>query len=133
MKKLIILTGVIFSLSFGYSLDAYAQYQIYEPIPSIYGKKVNDGNYKATVRYTNYATNYKATYSLKVQVRYGRVTAIYFEDGGSIHSGFNNSGYLYQGGTIQYSYDSDGDITSAVAKVTITEGSDTRVFVVSLD
>ncbi|MFD2246652.1 hypothetical protein [Pontibacter ruber] len=94
---------------------------------------IENGWYKATVKYYNYNTYTRSTYTLSVKVEYDRVTAIDFGNGGSVHSGYNNSGYLYTGGTLYYQTDyTTGEITSATGRVTITEGNSSITYDISL-
>lgn len=84
---------------------------------------IDDGWYAATVKYLNYSTGTNSTYSLNVYVQYDRVTKIDFGNGGSVHNGYNNEGYLYTGGTLYFDTDYNGTITSATANVTISESN----------
>ncbi|WP_143069897.1 hypothetical protein [Hymenobacter actinosclerus] len=79
---------------------------------------IDDGWYEATVKYRNPSTWTMSTYRLNVKVRYGRVVAIDFGNGGSIHTGMNNEGYIFGGGDIYT--DSYGNTTSSVR---LTQGS----------
>lgn len=105
---------------------------IYQPIGVL-----KDGNYNAIVQYYNPSTYTKSTYELVVTVKGDRVTAIHFPNQGSLHSGYNNSGYSYNGGNLsfQYSKNSSGQsyVSSASTSVTIrySNGSQT-VFNVTL-
>jgi hypothetical protein len=54
--------------------------------------------------YVGYESNttHEAEYKLKVGVTNGRVVKIIFNDnGGCVHTGFNNSGYTYRGGNLE--------------------------------
>jgi hypothetical protein len=93
---------------------------------------VPDGRYKAIVEYYNSATYTKATYQLVVGVRYGNVASIEFGNGGSVHSGANNEGYYYSGGTLYAETDYEGNIVSYTAKVTVTDTNGTRTFKVTI-
>lgn len=56
---------------------------------------LDDGIYKVSVECQSH-TGHKATYTLYVKyvkVQQDNVTYIYFDNGGYIHSGYNNSGY----------------------------------------
>src|ERR1017187_3117113 len=74
---------------------------------------IEDGWYKATVKYDNYSTGTHSTYTLGVKVQYERVVAIDFGNGGSVHSGINNEGYLYSGGSLNTETDYNGNVSSA--------------------
>lgn len=79
---------------------------------------LDDGNYKAIVEYHSH-TGYSARYSLVVRIVSDRVVAIYFENGGSIHSGSNNSDYTYSGGELSVMRDILGNVTGLTGTVTI--------------
>jgi len=63
---------------------------------------ISNGWYNATVKYYNPNTDTQSTYSLSVRVENDAVTAIDFGNGGSVHSGYNNSGYSYSGGRLTF-------------------------------
>ena len=69
--------------------------------------------YQATVTYYNPRTETKSKYNLGVRVHNDRIVAISFGDGGSIHTGANNSGYTYSGGDLIFRENMNGDIVSA--------------------
>lgn len=96
-------------------------------------KELSNGNYEATVRYENLYTGTRSTYTLIVTVESNRVTKIHFGNGGYIHTGYNNSDYLYTGGWLAYRYDQDNSIISATTKVTINRGNSIVVYYVSLN
>lgn len=79
-KQLIVAWAIIFLLVIG-SVEA-----------------LQNGNYYANVRYSNFSTGYSGNYTLVVAVEYNSVTAIYFGNGGYVHRGFNNEGYTWSGG-----------------------------------
>ncbi len=88
-------------------------------------QEIEDGWYKATVKYSNYMTYTFETYKLRVKVKYDKVVEISFGEGGSIHSGYNNEGYTYSGGTLYPEKDYRGVIISAEASVNIYESNGT--------
>lgn len=92
--------------------------QVYEPINT---PKIDNGNYNAIVRYHNYSTNTVSNYKLVVTVKNERVTAIHFPNEGSVHSGQNNEGYIYSGGSLikDIEYDSSGEMYIESAKATV--------------
>ncbi len=119
MKKLLVPFFLTFCLIFSHGgLKA-------RPIPFLGICQVNDGIengwYEATVKYYNYRTLYRSTYALNVKVEYDRVTVIDFGNGGSLHSGFNNSGYIYSGGYLTIERDYDYNAVAATARVTVTD------------
>jgi len=75
------------------------------------------------VKYSNYSTGTNSTYKLNVYVQYDKVTKIDFGNGGSVHTGYNNEGYLYSGGTLYFDTDYQGTISSATATVTISDNN----------
>lgn len=117
MKKILILVLSIFSITqFINANDSFVA------IENVYNSNnIDNGWYKATVRYENIATNIRSTYSLNVKVEYNRVVEIDFGNGGSVHTGYNNSGYTYIGGSLSFNKDYDGNITSATTTVTISD------------
>jgi hypothetical protein len=116
MKKIIvILILAIFSISSAMATD------------------IPDGWYSATVKYTNYSTGTYATYTLNVRVSYGKVKEIDFGNGGSVHDGYNNSGYIYSGGYLSYDTDYNGTITSAYATVNVYSNGDTKYFKITIE
>jgi hypothetical protein len=95
--------------------------QLNNKLSSEYG--IDNGWYVATVKYHNFNSGTFSRYRLKVKVEYDRVTAIDFGNGGSVHSGYNSSGYFYSGGYLSFDKDYNGEITSASAKVKIIEAN----------
>lgn len=88
-----------------------------------YGKGLKDGWYEATVKYSNSNTYTRSTYTLHVEVSSNRVIKIDFGDGGSVHSGINNSNYYYSGGFLNFQYDLDRNIIGATTRVTVQRGN----------
>jgi len=105
------------------SNSAYSQYTVYEPLPPVsktnYVRHIADDIYIGTVFYLNLGNTYNAKYTLKVTVISGRIVKIDFGKGGSIHTGYNNEGYIYSGGDLIYKRDDDYDIVSASSTITI--------------
>lgn len=81
--------------------------------------QIENGNYEAVVYYSS-TTGQKSTYELVVTVTNDVVTAIHFGNNGSVHSGYNNSGYTYSGGSLTFSRDYNGNIISASTTVKVT-------------
>jgi hypothetical protein len=96
-------------------------------------KGVKSGAYEATVKYQNPNTYTKSTYTLIVVVESNRVTKIRFGNGGSVHTGFNNSGYNYYGGWLEYQYEQYDNVISATTRVTIYKGNSISIYDVSLN
>ncbi|MGL5980645.1 MAG: hypothetical protein ACRCZY_07190 [Phocaeicola sp.] len=121
MRKLLLLA--VFAALFT-SVDLKAQtapFMTY--IPSDYQQNLNNGWYEASVNYNNQTTGNSNRYTLNVYVSNGQVTTISFGGNESVHSGYNSSGYLYQGGTLTYKYDSNGNIIAASTEVVVTDKS----------
>src|SRR4051812_20385552 len=90
------------------------------PCQSYYSfNKLEDGWYKATVEYFNYRTYTRSTYTLRVAVENDAVTKIDFGNGGSVHTGYNNSGYRFTGGFLSFRKNYTGQIESASSLITI--------------
>ena len=99
-----------------------------EGINSINFQSIEDGWYEAVVSYNNPKTYQRSNYSLSVKVQYNRVTVIDFGNGGSVHSGYNNSGYTYYGGNLSFQRDFNGQITSASTQVSVSDTDGTRYY-----
>lgn len=91
-------------------------------------QNIENGWYEASVGYFNTKTSQRSNYQLDVKVESNRVTVINFGNGGSVHSGFNNSGYTYFGGTLNFQKDFNGQITSATTQVSIVDTDGTRYY-----
>jgi len=88
-----------------------------------YYNNFEDGNYYAIVNYYNPNTLTNNSYKLVVTVENDNVTKIHFDDG-YLHNGYNSSGYIWNGGSL----DSYG-----TASVTIYGSNfSTRVFNIEL-
>lgn len=79
---------------------------------------LDDGVYKLPVEYSS-NTGHEATYILNVKIQNDNITCIYFDNGGLIHAGYNNSGYTWRGGGINWNTDWDGNIQSGMAVIQI--------------
>ena len=80
---------------------------------------IDNGWYNATVKHVNYSTGERGTYTLRVKVEYNSIKEIDFGNGGSVHSGYNNSGYMWSGGYLSFNNNYQGQVESASANVTI--------------
>lgn len=83
---------------------------------------LDDGVYEVVVEYQS-NTEHQATYKLDVYIQNDTVVKIYFNNGGSLHSGYNNSGYTFRGGGITFSTDFQGNITSGTARIQVDYGN----------
>jgi len=114
-------------------LEAQSQtFLNYKNASEIFVEVIDNGWYEATVSYYNPSTYQRSNYSLSVNVEYDRVTVIDFGNGGSIHSGFNNSGYSYYGGNLTMKKDYKGNIESATTRVSVTDSNGTRTFDITI-
>ncbi len=94
---------------------------------------IENGWYQATVQYSNSNTGTNSTYTLNVKVEYNRVVKIDFGNGGSVHTGFNNEGYIYSGGYLYFSTDYKGNISSANATVTVSDSNGMKYFKITIE
>ena len=94
---------------------------------------LEDGWYNSTVKYSNYNTGTFANYRLKVKVEYERVTTISFGNGGSVHTGYNNEGYIYSGGYLEAERDYDGRVVAYTTKITVSDTNGMRTFNIRID
>lgn len=119
MKRLILLVGfLIIPLSAFTSPDV--KHTVESQTNSSLLTNIEDGWYEATVKYFNYSTGTRSTYTLNVKVEYNRVTMIDFGNGGSVHSGYNSSGYIYSGGNLSFTRDYDYNVVGANTTVRIS-------------
>lgn len=99
---------------------------------SISFQSIENGWYEAMVAYNNPKTYQRSNYRLSVKVENNRVTAIDFGNGGSVHTGYNNSGYSYYGGNLTIQKDFNGRITSATAKVSVSDTNGVRYYDITI-
>jgi len=123
---LIITSNSIFAYS-GYEKDSIVCEKAIK-----YGS-IKDGIYQATVKYTNYATYTNATYTLNVEVKYGNVVSIDFGNGGSVHNGYNNEGYMFSGGYLSFETDRDGNTVAAKASISVSDKNGIRQFKIRIE
>jgi hypothetical protein len=94
---------------------------------------LENGWYKATVDYFNYATGHMVEYILNVYVESNRVTKIDFGNGGSVHNGYNSSGYYYEGGRLKFQLNFSNQIIKATTTVTISMANgDIREYTITI-
>ena len=79
---------------------------------------LENGIYKLPVQYES-NTGHNATYILNVKIQNDKITCIYFDNGGSVHDGYNNSGYTWDGGGIKWDTDWNGNIQSGIAIIQV--------------
>lgn len=128
MKKLIIVIAILI----GFTVKSHCSEVVASHFTYHQQQAISDGWYKAKVEYYNDKTQYKNTYTLKVKVSYGSVTVIDFGNGGSVHSGYNNEGYYYSGGSLTIHRDYSGNVTYVDGTVTVTEGGTTKTFTITI-
>jgi hypothetical protein len=100
------------------------------------GQNIENGWYKATVEYSNSNTYTNSTYTLNVKVEYNSVVKVDFGNGGSVHTGYNSSGYIWSGGYLMkdsyYDYASSQTLVSYTTTVTINNGSSTSTYEITI-
>lgn len=128
MKSILfaLLLGLQISTSFAFSNIPGSE------VHSLSAQNIENGWYEAVVSYYNPKTYQRSNYTLSVKVEYNRVTVIDFGNGGSIHSGYNNSGYTYYGGSLSFQKDFNGQITSATTQVSVSDTNGTRYYDVKI-
>lgn len=94
---------------------------------------LENGWYASTVQYTNYSTGTNAKYTLSVNVQNDAVTSIDFGNGGSVHTGYNNEGYIYSGGYLTFEKDYQGNILAANASVTVSDANGIRYYKIKIE
>ena len=99
----------------------------YTPVFDVTQRNLNeivldDGVYELTVNCKSH-TGLDQNYTLDVRIQDDRVVQIYFNNGGSVHSGRNNSGYTWRGGGIQWNTDWYGNIQSGKAIMQVDYGN----------
>ena len=111
-------------------LASGSAHSLASPAPSngISGKSIDDGWYSAIVKYMNPGTYTTSRYRLNVKVQYDRVVAIDFGNGGTLHTGMNNEGYIYNGGTLSTDY--SGNVT---ATVNVFQGNQSLYYNITLE
>ena len=126
MKKIIYFTVLymICFISYAYSFNIDN---------NVAAGSIENGWYTATVKYFNSSTYTRSTYTLNVRVENDRVTAIDFGNGGSVHSGYNNSGYFYSGGYLYFETDINSNIVAATTKVTVTKNGSSVSYSIRID
>ena len=95
-------------------------------------KTLTDGWYYAEVAYYNYATYLSADYTLKVKVKDGMVIIIYLNNGGTLHWGINNEGYLYTGGKLDVKEDKKSQKLQYTTQVSISNGRSISSYSISI-
>jgi len=114
------------------SINSFAHETKFVDSPS-YLSTLENGWYSATVQYSNYSTGTNAKYTLNVKVEYDKITNIDFGNGGSVHSGFNNEGYIYSGGFLIVEKDFAGNIVAATAAVTVSDDNGMRYYKIRIE
>lgn len=94
---------------------------------------IDDGWYEASIKYTNDATGTNANYVLNVKVEYDKVVKIDFGNGGSVHSGYNNEGYTYNGGILSFERDMEGNTLAATTAVITSDSNGNKYFKIRIE
>ena len=93
---------------------------------------MDNGVYELNVDYSS-NTGHRASYVLDVRVQNDKVICIYFNNGGYVHSGSNNSGYTWRGGGIRWNVDYYGTIRSGKAVIQVNyKGGGWQLFTIYL-
>ncbi len=100
----------LFAISCFFTQEAKGQFASYN--------QIENGDYEASVYYSS-TTGQNSTYTLVVAVFNDAVAKISFGNNGSVHSGYNNEGYSYSGGSLSFSKNYKGEITGASTTVKI--------------
>lgn len=133
MKKRILILGVLL-ITTSYQINANNFYEInYNSIKNIVLDGIKDGWYSSTVKYSNYSTGTFATYTLDVKVESNRIVRIDFGNGGSVHSGYNEYGYIYSGGYLYFEKDYKGNTIAATASVSISDSNGLRDYKIRIE
>ncbi|MGQ1908201.1 hypothetical protein ACT3CE_00290 [Marinifilum sp. RC60d5] len=132
MKKVILILSIILLNIFQVSFNK-VNANCLTPASTVGTYGIEDGLYTATIKYFNAETYKTSTYTLNVTVKYNSVTAIDFGNGGSVHTGYNNEGYVYYGGTLFFEKDYQGNIIAATTSVTISDGNGSRTFKIRIE
>lgn len=128
MKKLLNIFGIAILLYLGV-IPSQAQtydppFVSFTPVLDVTHRNLRevileDGVYELVVNCDS-STGSSARYVLDVRIQNDTITHIYFDNGGSVHNGWNNSGYSWNGGGIKWSTDYYGDITGGLAVIQVT-------------
>jgi hypothetical protein len=118
MKRLFII--IFFCLSI-FTTSATAQ--VYTPFFRTTTRNLSkvilqNGVYELPVHYES-NTGHTTRYNLNVKIQNDNIVCIYFGNGGCVHSGYNNSGYTWRGGGIQWNTDYYGNVNSGRAIIQI--------------
>ena len=131
MKRFLLISGLLLSLVI-MGVPANAQYYTppfvtYTPVFDVTQRNLNevildDGVYELTVHCESH-TGLNKNYLLDVRIKNDQVTQIYFSNGGSVHNGYNNSGYTWRGGGIEWRTDWYGNVTGGKAIIQVDYGN----------
>jgi hypothetical protein len=129
MKSIILAISLLFIV-----LEAQCQtLSSFEESSKISVAAIDNGWYDASVAYYNPSTYQRSNYTLSVKVEYDRVAVIDFGDGGSVHSGYNNSGYTYSGGSLSMKRDYQGNIVAVTTRVSVSDSNGTRTYDITIE
>ena len=118
---LFLLSGVFCSQSYGTPLRADSL------------KTLPDGQYFADVTFFRYPDNVSAEYNLKLRVRDGIVRVIHLNNGGVVHDGINNEGYLYVGGQVKVKKNKRTGKLEYSAQVTISSTGIISTYTINIE
>lgn len=127
MKKIISLLGVIvlyLNITPSIAQSFTPPFVSHTPVFDVTNRNLrqiilDDGVYELVVECSS-SSGSNARYILDVRIQNDEVTHIYFDNGGSLHRGWNNSEYTWRGGGIRWSSDYYGNITDGIAIIQVT-------------
>lgn len=127
MKKIISLLGVIvlyLNITPSIAQSFTPSFVSHTPVFDVTNRNLrqiilDDGVYELVVECSS-SSGSNARYILDVRIQNDEVTHIYFDNGGSLHRGWNNSEYTWRGGGIRWSSDYYGNITDGIAIIQVT-------------
>jgi hypothetical protein len=97
-------------------------------------KTLPDGQYFADVTCFRYPDNISTEYSnLKLRVRDGIVRVLHLNNGGVIHDGINNEGYMYVGGLVKVKKNKHTGKLDYTAQITISSAGTISTYTISIE
>ena len=82
--------------------------------------------------YYNYASQVSAEYNLKLKMKDGLVIVIFLNNGGVVHDGINNEGYMYTGGKLSVHKDKRSGKLEYTAQVSISNGTNISSYKITI-
>jgi len=91
------------------------------------------GQYFADVTFFRYPDNISAEYNLKLRVRDGIVRVLHLNNGGVVHDGINNEGYMYVGGQVKVKNNKQTGKLEYTAQVTVSSAGTISTYTISIE